>query len=269
MLDYRTVWISDIHLGTRGCQAEYLRDFLNNVECDTLYLVGDIIDYWKLKSGIYWPYMHNEVVRTILDKAKKGTRVVYIPGNHDEIFRQYAGSEFLGVEIRRNAVHESADGKKYLVLHGDEFDGIVCHSKWLAHLGSGAYDLLFAINTIYNALRRICGYRYWSLSAYIKHKVKNAVSFISNFEQVLGHEAVSKGMDGVICGHIHHAAVSMMTENLIYANCGDWVEICTALVEDAQGEISIIRWIDDSVHLLNGNDNIETSTDKRRLASAN
>lgn len=267
-LNYRTIWISDVHLGTRGCNAEHLLDFLNHTECEQLYLVGDIVDIWKLKSGWYWPSLHTEVVRAITGKAKQGTRVVYIPGNHDELFRQYAGLFFLGITIQTNAVHRTADNRTYFVLHGDEFDGVVCNSRWLAYLGSEAYDMLLVANRWFNFFRSRFGFPYWSLSAYLKHKVKNAVNFISNFEEALRHEGLKRGVDGIVCGHIHHAAISQMGDTFTYCNCGDWVESCTALVEDDGGRISIIRWAEESVHLLNEEQCIENSTDKRRLATA-
>ena len=169
-LKYRTVWISDVHLGTRGCKDEYLLDFLRHIECERLYLVGDIIDFWKLKSGVYWPRLHNEIVRTVMAMAARGTRVIYIPGNHDEIFRGYIGTVFNGIEIHASAVHETATGRRLLVLHGDEFDGVVCSSRWLAVLGSGAYDFLIEVNRWFNHVRRILGFPYWSMSAYVSTK---------------------------------------------------------------------------------------------------
>lgn len=265
-LDYRTVWISDVHLGTRGCKAEFLLDFLKHVECDCLYLVGDIIDLWKLKSGWHWPALHSEIVRIVREKANSGTRVIYIPGNHDEFFRDYVGSLFAGIEIQEKAIHRSKDGRRFLVLHGDEFDGVVCSSKWLAVLGSEAYDFLLFLNRHFNHWRRKLGFPYWSLSAYLKHKVKNAVNFIGDFEKALVHAANEEGVDGVVCGHIHHAAINDM-EGLTYCNCGDWVESCTALVEDRRGNLAILRWVEESAFLLTESD-LENSADKRRLAAA-
>ncbi len=267
-LDYRSVWISDVHLGTRGCKAEYLLDFLNHVECERLYLVGDIIDFWKLKNGFYWPAMHNDIVRTVMDKARRGTEVIYVPGNHDEIFRGYIGTVFNGIELKSRAIHESADGRRFLVVHGDEFDGVVCSSRWLAVLGSEAYDFLIEVNRWFNQFRRILGFPYWSMSAYIKHKVKNAVSFIFNFEQALIHEAQENKLDGVICGHIHHAAIREVDQGVSYCNCGDWVESCTALVENFAGEISIVRWIEESAQLLE-DISLENCPDHGRLAATN
>ncbi|NJD08328.1 MAG: UDP-2,3-diacylglucosamine diphosphatase [Methylococcaceae bacterium] len=267
-LDYRTVWISDVHLGTRGCKAEYLLDFLRHVRCEQLYLVGDIVDLWKLKNGFYWPALHNEIVRTVLEMAKRGTRVFYIPGNHDEMFRGHIGMSFNGVEILARAIHQGADGRRYLVLHGDEFDGVVCSSRWLAVLGSEAYDVLLWANRWFNVARRVLGFPYWSMSAYIKHRVKNAVDFIFSFEEALIHETLESGLDGVICGHIHHAAIRRVEQGVDYCNCGDWVESCTALVEDAAGQISILRWVEESAQLLEDTQ-LETCPDHGRLAATN
>jgi UDP-2,3-diacylglucosamine pyrophosphatase LpxH len=266
-INCRTVWISDVHLGTRGCRDEYLLDFLRHVECRRLYLVGDIIDLWKLKNGFYWPKLHNEIVRSILAMAARGTEVIYIPGNHDEVFRGHVGSVFNGVSIQDHAIHETANGRRFLVLHGDEFDGVVCSSRWLAALGSEAYDWLLVINRHFNTMRRLLGFPYWSMSAYVKHKVKNAVDFIFDFERTLIHEAKDKGLHGVICGHIHHAAIRHTENGIVYCNCGDWVESCTALAEDAAGTLSIIRWVEESARLLE-EPLFEACPDHRRLAPA-
>ncbi len=267
-LDYRSVWISDVHLGTRGCKAEYLLDFLNHVECERLYLVGDIVDFWKLKNGFYWPALHNDVVRAVMDKARRGTEVIYIPGNHDEIFRGHIGTVFNGIELRDRAIHASADGRRLLVVHGDEFDGVVCSSRWLAMLGSEAYDFLIEVNRWFNQFHRVLGFPYWSMSAYVKHKVKNAVSFIFSFEQALLHEAAELGLDGVICGHIHHAVIRENEQGVQYCNCGYWVESCTALVESRTGKISVIRWLEESAQLLEDHA-LENCPDHGRLAAAN
>jgi len=267
-LDYRTVWISDVHLGTRGCKDEYLLDFLRHIDCGRLYLVGDIVDFWKLKSGFYWPKLHNEIVRHILGMAAQGTEVIYIPGNHDEVFRGHIGTVFNGVKIQADAVHEAADGRRYLVLHGDEFDGVVCSNRWLAVLGAEAYDFLIVLNRWFNIGRRILGFPYWSMSAYIKHRVKNAVNFIFDFERVLGREALERGVDGVICGHIHHAAIHSVGADVRYCNCGDWVESCTALVEDAIGCLSIVCWVEQSAQLLE-EIHFENCPDNGRLVPAN
>lgn len=246
---YRSIWISDTHLGTKGCKAEYLRDFLDHTESDTLYLVGDIIDLWKFKTGMYWPLLHSDIVQRIIDKAKNGTRVIYIPGNHDEIFRKHAGTHFNGIDIQLNAVHTTQDGRRFLVLHGDEFDSIVIHNKSLAYIGGELYEVLLLINRWFNSIRSVLGYKYWSLSAYLKHKVKNIISFMDNYKHILSLEAQKRKVDGIICGHIHHADMSEMEYGKIYCNCGDWVESCTALVENETGQISIIRWLEDS-HIL-------------------
>ena len=249
-LDYRTLWISDVHLGTRGCKDEYLLDFLRHVQCERIYLVGDIVDIWKMKGGFYWPRLHNEIIKHLMGMAAAGIEVIYIPGNHDELFRGYTGTVFNGIQIMDRAIHEAADGRKYLVLHGDEFDGVVCTNKWLAVLGSGAYDLLIELNRWFNHGRRLLGFPYWSMSAYIKHKVKNAVNFIYGFEEALLKEARTQGLDGVICGHIHHAVVRTDEQGTVYGNSGDWVESCTALAEDAAGCLSVLHWAKDSVQLL-------------------
>lgn len=267
-LKYRTVWISDVHLGTRGCKAEYLLDFLKHIQCDRLYLVGDIVDFWKLKGGFYWPRLHNEIVRTVMALAAQGTEVIYIPGNHDELFRGYIGTELNGIKLRERVIHTGADGRRFLVLHGDEFDGVVCSSRWLAVLGSGAYDFLIDVNRWFNHARRVLGFPYWSMSAYLKHKVKNAVSFIFDFEQALIHAAHEQNLDGVVCGHIHHATIHATGQGVLYANCGDWVESCTALAEDSAGNLSIIRWVEESAQLLEES-TLETCPDHGRLVAAN
>nr|WP_310497948.1 UDP-2,3-diacylglucosamine diphosphatase [Sandarakinorhabdus sp.] len=238
---YRTVWISDTHLGTSGCNAELLHDFLHSIKPETLYLVGDIIDGWKLKRGWYWPERHNDIIRRILKLAAKGTRVVYVPGNHDEAARDYAGLNFGGVEIMNEAIHVTADGRRLLVLHGDEFDGVVLYHRWLALLGDLGYRALLRLNIGFNMARRRLGLPYWSISAHIKKKVKNAVAFIGHFEEVVAHAARERGVDGVVCGHIHSAEIREF-DGIQYYNDGDWVESCTALVEHADGRMEIIDW---------------------------
>ncbi|WP_375288834.1 UDP-2,3-diacylglucosamine diphosphatase [Sphingomonas sp.] len=240
---YRTIWISDVHLGTRGCNAEMLIDFLDHVDSDTMYLVGDIIDGWRLKKKFYWPAAHNDVVGRLMKRARRGTRMVYIPGNHDEMFRQFAGLDFGGIAIRRKAIHETADGRRLLVLHGDEFDAITLGHRWLAHVGDFAYNALMALNRWTSAVRRRLGMPYWSLSKHAKAKVKNAVNFISNFEEVVAHAAGSRGVDGVICGHIHTAEIREI-EGITYYNDGDWVEGCNALVEHHDGRMELLHWAD-------------------------
>jgi UDP-2,3-diacylglucosamine pyrophosphatase LpxH len=238
---HRTVWISDVHLGTRGCNAPMLVDFLRSVECETLYLVGDIVDGWRLRKGWYWPDAHNEVVRRVLKMAHRGTRVVFIAGNHDEMLRDYAGMSFGGVEIALEAVHETADGRRLLITHGDSFDGVVLYAKWLAFLGDKAYSLLLRSNIWINAVRRRLKLPYWSLSGYMKKRVKNAVAFVSSYEEAVAHEAIHRGLDGIVCGHIHCAEIREIG-GITYYNDGDWVESCTALAEDFAGAITIIDW---------------------------
>ncbi|QDU68376.1 UDP-2,3-diacylglucosamine diphosphatase [Engelhardtia mirabilis] len=238
---YRTIWISDLHLGTRGCKAEFLLDFLRHTESDTLYLVGDIVDGWRLRKAPYWNASQGNVVQALLRKARKGTEVRYVPGNHDEALRGYVGMIFGGVKMMPEAIHTCADGKRYLVVHGDAFDGVVqCH-RWLALLGDRAYQTALHLNHWFNVARRRLGLPYWSLSAYLKHRVKNAVEFIAHFERSLAREARERGLDGVICGHIHHAEIREI-EGVLYCNDGDWVESCTALVEHRDGRLEILDW---------------------------
>lgn len=238
----RTIWISDIHLGTRGCNAELLLDFLRAHECETLYLVGDIVDGWRLRKGWYWPEAHNEVVRRVLKMAHRGTRVVLIAGNHDEMLRPYAGMNFGGVEIALDAIHHTADGRRLLITHGDAFDVIVLYHKWLAFLGDQAYTLLLQANIVLNRLRRRLQLPYWSLSSYLKKRVKNAVAYVGEFEEAVAHAARDRKVDGVVCGHIHCAEIRQIGD-ITYMNDGDWVESCTALAEDFDGQIAIIDWL--------------------------
>jgi len=240
-LRLRSVFISDVHLGFKGCRAEFLLDFLRRVECEQIYLVGDIIDLWSLQRTFYWPQAHNDVIRTILGKAKHGTRVVYVPGNHDRAFRDHDGLTLGNVEIRLEAIHETADGRRFLVLHGDEFDSIVRASPLLESVGNHAYAAALRLNRYVNAVRQRLGYPYWSLAAFLKHKVKNAVKYIANFERALAVEARRRGVDGVICGHIHRAEITEI-DGIVYCNDGDWVESCTTLVEDFAGRLSLLRW---------------------------
>jgi UDP-2,3-diacylglucosamine pyrophosphatase LpxH len=237
----RAIFLSDIHLGTRGCQAELLLDFLKHHESDYLYLVGDIVDGWRLKRSWFWAQSHNDVVQKILRKARKGTKVIYVPGNHDEAARDYCGLNFGGVQVMREAIHEGAAGKRYLVLHGDEFDGVVRYAKWLALLGDSAYNIALRLNHWFNLARRALDLPYWSLSAWLKHKVKNAVEYIGNYEKAVADEARRRGVDGVICGHIHHAEIRDF-DGVLYCNDGDWVESCTGLVEHFDGRLEIVQW---------------------------
>ncbi|MEQ9815756.1 MAG: UDP-2,3-diacylglucosamine diphosphatase [Azospirillaceae bacterium] len=242
---FRTIFISDIHLGTRACQAERLLDFLKQTDCETLFLVGDIVDGWRLRRSWHWPQAHNDVVQKLLRKGRKGTKIHYIPGNHDEFARAFLGHEFGIVSVADDMVHETADGRRLLVIHGDQFDIVVRRAKWLAHLGDWAYVALLNLNTFVNALRRRLGLGYWSLSAYLKHKTKKAVDFIGRFEATLIAEARRRGLDGVVCGHIH-TAETRTVDGLVYCNDGDWVESCTALVEHHDGRLELIRWGDRS-----------------------
>lgn len=237
----RTIFISDVHLGSPGCQAEMLLDFLERYEADTLFLVGDILDCWRLKRGWYWPTAHNDVVQSVLAKAHSGCRVIYVPGNHDDALRSYLGTHFGGIEVQEMAEHVTADGRQFLVTHGDQFDSIVVHARWLAHLGDRAYGFALWLNTWLNRVRRLWGGQYWSLSNWAKAQVKQAVNFISEYENVLTAEARRGGHDGVICGHIHSAAMRKIGA-LDYVNTGDWVESCSAVVEHADGRLELIDW---------------------------
>lgn len=245
---FRTIWISDVHLGTRSCNARLLIDFLDHTDSETMFLVGDIIDGWRLKKKFYWPAAHNDIVWRIMKRARRGTRVVYIPGNHDEMFRQFTGLSFGGVEIRRAAFHDTADGRRLMVLHGDEFDTVMLAHRWLAFLGDAAYHALMATNLWVNAVRRRLNLPYWSLSKVAKHKVKNAVAFISKYEEVVARAAAERGIDGVVCGHIHtadHRQFRAEGQEVEYWNDGDWVESCTALVEHFDGRMEILHWPDE------------------------
>ena len=240
-LRFRTVWISDLHLGTPGCQALALLDFLRRVECETLFLVGDIIDGWQLRRSWYWPQAHNDVVQKVLRKARKGARVVFIPGNHDEFARRYVDHNFGGVDVADEWIHTTADGRRLWVTHGDLFDGVIQCATWLAHVGDSLYEFTLRLNRHLNSLRARLGLPYWSLSKYLKLKVKRAVSYVSDFEEAVAREARKRGVHGVVCGHIHHAELRDI-DGVLYANDGDWVESLTALVEHADGRLEIIDW---------------------------
>jgi UDP-2,3-diacylglucosamine pyrophosphatase LpxH len=240
-LQVRALFISDVHLGTRQSQAERLLDLLRCCEADVIYLVGDIIDFWRVKRGPYWPQTHNDVLQKLMRKVRKGARLVVIPGNHDEGLRDYAGMHFGGVEVHRDIMHVTGRGQRYIVMHGDEFDMVVRTAKWLALLGDRGYEFALWLNHPLNWVRRHLGFGYWSLSAYLKYRVKKAVAFIGAFEEALAMEARRRGANGVICGHIHHAS-DRTFYNTHYLNCGDWVESCTAIVETMDGELRVIRW---------------------------
>ena len=240
-LRVRTVWISDLHLGTPGCQAGELLAFLRHVECETLYLVGDIIDGWQLRRTWYWPQSHNDVVQKLLRKVRKGTRVIFVPGNHDEFARKYVQHNFGGIEVADEWIHETADGRRLWVIHGDLFDGVIQCAKWLAHLGDTLYEFTLKLNRHLNSLRARMGLPYWSLSKYLKLKVKRAVSYVGDFEAAVAREARKRGLQGVVCGHIHHAELRDI-DGVLYANDGDWVESLTALIEHADGRLEIFDW---------------------------
>jgi UDP-2,3-diacylglucosamine pyrophosphatase LpxH len=240
---YRSIWISDLHLGTAACQGEHLLDFLRHTESDYLYLVGDVIDGWQLRRRWYWPQAHNDVVQKILRKARKGTHVVFIPGNHDEFGRHFLKMSFGGIDICDEAVHVTADGRRLLVLHGDLFDGVVQRARWLAILGDHLHTAVLHVNRWFNALRARLGFPYWSLAAYLKHRVKNAVNYITDFERAVADEARRRSMHGVVCGHIHKAEIRDV-DGVLYCNDGDWVESLTALVEEDDGNLRIVKWHD-------------------------
>jgi UDP-2,3-diacylglucosamine pyrophosphatase LpxH len=241
LLHYRTLWISDVHLGTTGCQAGALLDFLKHTDCQTLYLVGDIIDGWQLRRSWFWPQTHNDVLQKLLRKARKGTRIIFIPGNHDEFARKYVEHNFGGIDVQEDWVHTCADGRKLWVMHGDYFDGVVRCAKWLAHLGDSLYTLTLELNRHYNSMRARMGLPYWSLAQYLKGKVKRAVSYVGDFEHAVVREARKRGVQGVVCGHIHQAQLTEI-DGILYANDGDWVESLTALAEHADGRLEIIHW---------------------------
>jgi len=241
---YRTIWISDVHLGTRGCKAEFLLDFLRCTDARTIYLVGDIIDCWRLRRSWYWPQTHNDVIQKLLRKVRHGTQVIYVPGNHDEWLRQFASLNFGGVEVVEQAIHVTADGRRLLIMHGDWFDFIVTQARWLAALGDSAYAFSIWINNHFNRIRHWLGYDYWSLSAFLKLKVKNAVQYIGSFADALAEEARRRDLDGVVCGHIHHAEIRDV-DGILYCNDGDWVESCTALVEHFDGRLDIVNWAEE------------------------
>ncbi len=266
-LKFRTIFISDIHLGTRGCKADFLLDFLKHTESETLYLVGDIVDGWRLKKAWFWTQAHNDVVQKLLRKARKGTNVIYVPGNHDEFARDFLDHEFGEVKVLRDAIHKAVDGRRFLVAHGDECDGVMIYAKWLAILGDKAYSAALTLNTWYNGVRRALGRPYWSLSKYLKHKVKNAVQFISNYEQAMARMARERGADGIICGHIHHAEIREI-DGITYMNDGDWVEGCTALVEHFDGRWEILHWADMRGFIPDQTISDETASDFRSARPA-
>ena len=263
---YRTIFLSDVHLGTKGCQADRLLTFLKQHTCDQLYLVGDIIDGWRMKSsGIYWPQSHINVIRRVLTMTKRGTEVIYVTGNHDEFLRDHSPVEIGNLKIVDEARHETADGRKLLVVHGDQFDVITRYHRWIAWLGDIGYTILLELNRFLNKLRNQLGYGYWSLSAWLKHKVKRAVNYIGEYEDALAHHCRRNGYEGVVCGHIHHAEISDF-DGVSYMNCGDWVESCTALVEDDKGRFQVIDWTTEAETAANPGSTVLPFDDERLSA---
>lgn len=242
MTRVRSIFLSDIHLGTRACQAQTLLDFLRVYESENLFLLGDIVDLWAMSRGIYWSTAQNTVVQKVLKRARHGTRVVFVPGNHDEALREYVGTSFGDVELLAEYVHTTADGRRFVLLHGDEFDQVTRYHRWVAVLGDVSYAVLVRLNVYLSWLRRSLGVAgYWSLAGYAKRKVKGAVSFIYSFEESVVHAVKRRGLDGVICGHIHSASLREI-DGVTYVNCGDWVDSCTAILEHTDGRLEVIDW---------------------------
>ncbi len=252
-MHYRAIFISDLHLGTPGCQAEALLSFLKHNSSDFLYLIGDIVDGWQLKRRWHWPQAHNDVIQKLLRRARKGTRVVYVPGNHDEFARQFVNHQFGGVELLEEAEHTLADGRRLWLTHGDYFDAVVQYAKWLAHVGDNLYELTLRLNRYVAKIRSYLGLPYWSLSAYLKHKVKSALNYVTAFEDALAQEAKRRGFQGVVCGHIHRAQIREI-EGVLYCNDGDWVESRSAMIENFDGSLELLFWdpltMEDPAHEL-------------------
>ena len=262
---YKTIFISDLHIGSTQCQADTLLDFLKHNESEKLYLVGDIIDFWALSKRVYWPRDHNTIIQKILRKARHDTKVIYVPGNHDENVREYDEHVFGDIEVRNSIVHTTVDGKRFLVVHGDEYDTIAKYHQWIAKLGSKGYDFLLEVNRAVRAVRRVMGIQsHFSLAAYIKFKVKNAVQFISDYEESIVMTLKDEGLDGVICGHIHHPEIKEM-DGFLYVNTGDFVESCTAIVEHDCGSLELIRW--DPSLISKGGDLVEDMTEEQDVPS--
>ena len=243
----RSIFLSDIHLGTRACQAERLLSFLRTYESEHVYLLGDIIDFWSLARGVYWPPLHNTFVQKMLKRARHGVKVVFVPGNHDEALREYVDSNFGDIRVVREAAHTAADGRHYLLIHGDEFDQVTRYHRWVASLGDYAYGLLLRLNVLPSWIRRKLHLRgYWSLADYAKRKLKGALEFVYGFEESVAHHVRLMEFDGVVCGHIHSAAIKDIG-GITYINCGDWVDSCSAVVEHDDGRMELVRWQDDNV----------------------
>ena len=240
---YRAVFISDVHLGYKDCKAQYLLDFLDNIQCDTLYLIGDIVDLWSMKRRFFWHPSHYQVLERFKELSNQGTRVIYIPGNHDETFRKYCNETMMGIEVHREFVHTSTADKRFLLLHGDDFDSATRYSKLISVIGDAAYDFLLFMNRWSNRIRRLFGSRYWSLASYVKARVNKAQDAINAYENAALHEAKKRGFDGIVCGHIHHPHIRTQ-DNVVYCNDGDWIENCTALVENADGRMELLHWSD-------------------------
>ncbi len=243
MVKVRSIFLSDIHLGTRACQAERLLDFMRTYASENVFLIGDIVDFWAVLRNIVWTSAQNTVVQKILRRARHGERVVFIPGNHDEALRDYLDISFGDIEICGEHVHTLADGRRFLLLHGDEFDQITRHHRWIAILGDVAYDALVKLNTLLSFVRRRFGMQcYWSLAGYAKRRVKKALQFVFDFEDTALRAARQRGLDGIICGHIHFAVIRQRDDGMVYVNCGDWVDSCTAIVEHLDGTLELISW---------------------------
>lgn len=238
---YPAVWISDVHLGYKDCQANYLLDFLNSIECETLFLVGDIVDLWSMKRQFFWHPSHYQVLACIQQKAQSGTRVIYIPGNHDETFRHYVNNTLFGVEVHQQYIHTTKANKRFLLVHGDDFDSATRYNKFISIVGDAGYDLLLFLNRWTNRTRRLFGGNYWSLASWIKARVHKAREAIEAFENAAIHEAKKQGVDGIICGHIHHPQLKVV-DGIVYCNDGDWIENCTALVEQENGMIALLHY---------------------------
>ena len=242
MQPVRAIFISDVHLGTRACQAESLLAFLREHESEYLYLLGDIIDFWAMNRSVQWAGAHNTVVQKVLRRARHGCKVFFIPGNHDEALREYAGVAFGDIRVESEWIHETLDGRRYWLVHGDEYDQVTRHHRWVAVLGDVGYNALVRINLVLSRVRRLLRRPgSWSLAGYAKNKVKKAVSFIFDFENAVAHAAAQRGVDGVVCGHIHSAA-DRRIGNVRYLNCGDWVDTCSAVVEHFDGRIEVVHW---------------------------